>query len=172
MKNNFVKILELTHLSKDGKILSRQENLLNIIHKQGSEFMCRALFDTSAVSVPQLYYFGLDNRSEINFEDTMTTILNSEEPLFNGYARQSADSASDFNVFFSEGFYQAESPILTFFASSGSWGPVQNLFLTNSNDYDGYLISSVPLEESITMNDGELIRMKMIIGLTLLDDSD
>lgn len=169
MKPNLIKILKIEHLSKNGDVLWQNSHLLNVIHKQGCEFMSKALFNSSSVPIPDIYYFGLDNRSSISFDDTMTTIADSDEPVFNGYARQTADpSGSDFNVFFADGFYQAESPIISFFASNGSWGPVNNLFLTNENGYGGYLISSVPLEQSLTMNDGELINLKMIIGFTLV----
>jgi hypothetical protein len=154
-------ILEISHI-RDGKVIWQDKNLRNLFHTTGEEFMLKALFE--GLALPAAYYLGLDNRSAIDVADTMTDLV--DEPSVNGYLRQSVDY-DGFTVSLNSGVNRALSPIVTFMASGGSWGPVRNLFLTNESDDSGYLIASVPLSASATLNPGDNITMRM--GLSLQD---
>ena len=165
MWNGLVKILEITVVSQDGKILWRDENLKNMIHTQGEAFLLNCLFNggISNTYIPSVYYFGLDNRATINASNTMASI--SGEPAIHGYSRRGVSSSGQFNVTMVSGVYQAQCPILSFQASGGSWGPVNNLFLTNKSDYTGTLISTVRLSSPITLNNGNSVNLKMALAL-------
>jgi len=166
---SLLKITELNHFSKNGELINQYRDLPNLVHDEGEEFMLRAIFEGGRVEnsfIPNIYFFGLDNRSAITSEDTMETIaLDASEPSVNGYSRQGVGSTSNFQIELVGGIWEADSPIITFFASGGSWGPISNLFLTTSSDNSGFLISTVELSDTFTLTDGQLINMKMIISL-------
>ncbi len=168
MKQNWhglMKIESIQHLSKDGEILWEDQNIYNTLHTDGEEFLLKTLF--TGTGVPSLYYFGLDNRASIAISDTMTTIdADGTEPGNNGYARQSVSSVGQFTVAQSLGINKASSPILSFTASGGSWGPVSNLFLSDESGINGYLIASVGLSQSITLTSGQSINLRMGLSLT------
>ena len=94
----------------------------------------------------------------------MTTV-SALEPSTNGYARQSVASSGQFYISLVGGVYQANSPTISFVATGGSWGPVQNLFLTNKSDNTGVLIASVSLVQSITVVNGQSVSMQMSLAL-------
>ena len=173
MSNNwhgFIEVLEINHI-RNNKIIWQDFNLKNILHQQGELYFLQILFangQTDAFdninTVPPYYYFGLDNRTTISISDTLASI--SGEPTTNNYLRQVANSTTDWNFTTnSNGDNQAKSPILTFGAYGGSWGPVCNLFLTMqpqiTTNANGYLISSIYLNNSITVVDGDSISMRM-----------
>jgi hypothetical protein len=89
------------------------------------------------------------------------------EPSANGYERIALSSSGVFNVSLQGAHYRADGPIVSFAATSGSWGPIRNLFLTTQSDNNGVLIASVPLSQTITVNMGEAVNMRM--GLSLKD---
>jgi len=130
--------------------------------------MLKAIF-TGDEDIPTDYYFGLDKRTTIREEDNLASLLDEPENAFNGYARQPVASSGQFVVDTSEGHYYARSPILHFSAIGGSWGPVRNLFLSTTiqSDYDGFLVASVPLTQTVTVTDGQSISVRM--GLSLKD---
>jgi hypothetical protein len=167
--HGLVKVLEITHRDATGKVLWQSENLFNILHSEGEDFILKALFlggNAPNTYIPTNYYFGLDNRSVVGLADTMSDIAD-VEPLQNAYSRQSVSSSGHFNIVLVSGVHQANSPILSFYASGGAWGPVNNLFLTDQPGNTGKLIASVPLSQSLTVSDGETISMRM--GLALRD---
>jgi hypothetical protein len=156
-----MKILEINHISNN-KILYQQKNIKNTLHSSGEEFIIRSLFDD--LEKTETYYIGLDNRSSLNVSDTLSTayIL---EPNQNSYERQSA-SIQEFSITTnSSGNVQANSPVISFRSIGGPWGPVKNIFLTTSLGSSGYLISSARLSQSLTVNDGEIITMRMSFTL-------
>lgn len=160
----------IQHISKDGKILWEDKDLYNVLHTDGEEFILRAVFlggKTSNTYIPNYYYFGLDNRTTPAISDTMSDLVS--EPFTNGYVRGAIASTSEFTLSTSSGNKKISSPILTFQATGGSWGPVKSLFLTDKSDDSGYLISSVPLSSALTLNSGESINLRM--NLVLKDDS-
>lgn len=171
-----LKILEIQHLDVKKNVIWEAKNLRNTLHKEGEAFLLNAVFAggrTSNLFIPNNYYFGLDNRSSISANDTMSTIANgSFEPSTGGYSRQAIASISAFTVALTNlgpgSYYQATGPIITFTASGSSWGPVKNLFLTTAINNGGSLLCSVALAEAITVNSGQSISMRM--GISLRDD--
>lgn len=162
--NGLVKVLEVTHLSKDNQILWQRKNVLNVIHQLGEKFILDRLFGSAVV--PNSYYFGLDYRETPTFLDTMASLT--QEPTSNGYIRQEAATDTDFVIELSSGHYLAKSPIVAFNALGGQWGPVRNLFMTDKVDGTGTLISTVQFSaEGITVQDHEKILFQM--GITLAD---
>lgn len=165
--NGLITIVQIQHLDKNGKCLWEDNNLRNMLHYGGEQFVLTAIFSsgntTATTTIPDNYYFGLDTRSTLAAADDMSAITG--EPSINGYARQSVSSTGQFVVSFVGGVYQAKSPILTFTASTGPWGPVKNLFMTNKSDNSGYLISSAPLSQTITVAAGESVTMRLAMSL-------
>ena len=166
-----ITIQEIGLLSSTGELLWKKENLHNMLHDDGEEFIINVLF--GGVGVPSFYYFGLDNRTSLSSTDTMSSLVN--EPSVNGYARQKIASGSSINnasqfTIMTEPPFTAQSSILFFSANNnGSWGPVSNLFMTDKSDNSGYLISSVPLSTTITVAQGTSIYVRM--GFQLSDNS-
>jgi hypothetical protein len=168
--HGLVKILEIEHLDCDGSVLWKAKNLRNVLHTDGEQLLLQSMFvggRTSNTFIPSNFYFGLDSRSTVAVGDIISGL--SGEPTDNGYARFSISSSGQFAVSQFAGIYQAVSPIVTFTASGGSWGPVLNLFMTSSHDSSGILISSVPLSSPLTVISGQTISLKM--GLSLQDIS-
>lgn len=161
-----MKILEIQHW-RDGRVIWEQKNVKNLLHLEGEEYILRAAFTGGKTSdvIPERYYLGLDNREVVNAEDTMDFLIT--EPTGNGYTRQDILSAGDFTVSKDEnsGHYRAISPIVAFQASGGTWGPVQNLFLTDTADSTGYLISTAKLDTIITVSDGDSVTMRISLQL-------
>ncbi len=159
-----LKILEI-QLIENNKIIFEKRNLKNLMHLQGEEYFLNVLFSGS--SIPTYYYFGLDNRENLDVLDTLDDLY--QEPSRYGYSRQSVDSSSGWTFSTSGSIYRAVSPIITFTASGGSIGPIQNVFLTTQDSgestVDGYLISSIYLESSITILDGNSISLRASVGL-------
>jgi hypothetical protein len=158
MWRGLIKILEIQHLSKNGEVLWRSENIRNVLHSEGEEFMLTSLF-VDASTIPSDYVFGLDNRLTTAADDTMADV-SIVEPAGNGYFRQAVASDGQFTISVVNNIHRANSPIVTFSAAGGSWGPVRNLFLTNQPDSSGFLIASVPLAQ-----DGESVSMRMALSL-------
>jgi hypothetical protein len=80
--------------------------------------------------------------------------------------RQSVNTSSFAFVTNSLGDYQANSPVVIFRAVGGSWGPVKNIFLTTQpNNTNAYLISSVPLGANLTLQDQEMVSMRIGVAL-------
>jgi len=166
--HGLIKIIEIQHLSKDGEIIWEDHDLYNVLHATGEQFILSAVFaggQTNSV-IPSSYYFGLDNRTSLLAADTMSTIAsNNSEPTTNGYVRQAVSSDSEFVVTQVSNVNRATSPIVTFTATGGSWGPISNLFLTDALAFGGFLIASVPLSTALTVSSGESINMRMALAL-------
>lgn len=162
-----MKILEIRHCDAQGNILFEQENILNLLHLDGEEFLLRAAFTGGQVSsiIPENYYLGLDNRQSVSADNTMDDLIG--EPSGSGYERQPISSNGDFNINLDASHYLATSPIVAFRATSGSWGPVSNLFLTDQDDNSGYLISTIVLESPISLSLGSSVTMR--IGMRLME---
>lgn len=167
-----MKVIEIKHL-RDNQVLWHKKDIKNILHLDGEEFLLRAAFTGGQDSsvIPENYYLGLDNRVALDEEDTIDNLLG--EPTGNGYERQEVSSSGDFTVADENGHFRATSKIVSFRAEGGSWGPVSNLFLTDSESDDGYLISSVALSDdpenpiNIEVADGDTLTLRL--ALTLRD---
>jgi len=162
-----MKVLDIQHLDKNKNVLWQQQNINNLLHLRGEEFILRAVFAGGRVSdvIPENYYLGLDNRPTVAVSNEMSDLVG--EPTFGGYTRQPVSSSGDFTVVFENNHYIAISVIVAFQATSGSWGPVQNLFVANAAGTDGTLISTARLEVPVVVNTGESVTMR--IGMTLKD---
>jgi hypothetical protein len=137
--------------------------MTSILHDEGEQFLLSTLF--AGVAMPTNLYLGLDNRTTLAASDTLASLVS--EPTVNGYARQAVNSAS-FTVVFTGGAYQANTPIVTFSATGGSWGPVNNLFLATSSDNSGKLIATVTLNQAdLILIATQVMRIRM--GLSLRD---
>lgn len=170
--HGIMKVEHIQHL-RNGEVIWENKNLNNILHSDGEEFILRAAFTGGSVSsvIPDSYYLGLDNRSVYDVDDTITSLIG--EPTGNGYARQTLSSSGDLTVSQESGHFRATSKIVAFRAEGGSWGPVSNLFLTDLESDEGYLISTVSLSGDpdepifITVADGDQITLRL--ALTLRD---
>lgn len=157
-------VIELQHI-RDGQVIQSFHHLNNLLHQSGEEFILKACFLGGQVSnvIPANYYIGLDSRAEIAITDTMTSITS--EPSGSGYDRQTISSAGAFVISLDGDVFKAVSPIVTFQAVSGPWGPVTNLFMTTALDDSGYLICSVVLPQAITVAAGDSVTMRMAMAL-------
>jgi len=165
--NGLIKVLEIWKTDAQGNVVWRDENLYNIFHLSGEEFILRAVFagGVDNAYIPENYYFGLDNRTSLAASDTLETVT--AEPNDNGYARVAVSSDGIFSVSLVGSHYRATGPVISFSADGGSIGPVTKLFLATSNDDSGALIASVPLTQTLTLSDGEGVNVRM--GLSLKD---
>lgn len=168
MKNwhGILRIIEIQHLDIKGEILWEAKNILNLLHKDGEEFLLRAAFTGGRVStiIPDNYYLGLDNRSGVAFANTMDDLVG-EPSTTKGYARQAVASSGDFAINFEQNHHVATSPIVAFQAITGNWGPVSNLFITDKADNTGYLIATAILPSGVVVEAGQSITMR--IGMQL-----
>jgi hypothetical protein len=163
--NGIMKVISFEHLSKNGEILHKEENLLNILHYEGEELILKILF--SGEVVPSNYYIGLDSRTSLQASSGIGSVYG-YEPIANAYTRQAVQSSSFSVITTNSGNRQAKSPTLLFRAIGGSWGPVRNIFLANGLGYSNQvaLISSTSLSRNITVEDGEIITMRMGMALS------
>ncbi len=161
--HGLVKITELKHW-RNGEVIQEFNNLYNILHQEGEEFILTAAFVDPSI-VPTDYYLGLDNRGSVAANQTLANIFG--EPIAGGYVRQTVSSTGDFTLSLDANFV-AVSPVVVFQAGIGeSWGPVRVLFLTNVSDLDinGYLITSVELPSSITVANGDSITIRLQLSM-------
>jgi hypothetical protein len=166
--NGLMRVLEIYHADSKGNILWEQSNIGNMLHNSGEQFLLNALFSGGPTNtfIPNFYFLGLDNRVAISAGDIMAGLVG--EPTTNGYTRQPVSSTTGFQIATGPNDnYRATSPIVTFRATGGSWGPVQNIFLTDKQDLTGYLIASANLGSPFTMADGDTVSLRL--GLTLRD---
>ena len=168
--NGILKILEVQHLDVKGNVLWEDKNIRNFLHQDGEEYMLRAAFTGGRVStiIPDSYYLGLDNRLAVNTDQQISDLIG--EPSSNGYERQAVNSSGDFAINFEQDHFIATSPIVAFRSTTGDWGPVSNLFLTDKEDNSGFLISTAVLNTAITVSVGEQVTMR--IGMQMKDCAD
>lgn len=160
--HGLVKILEAQHI-RNGEVIWEAKNLYNLLHAGGELFFLTCCFQNDGTYPPENYYFGLDNRATLDVNDEMTDLV--DEPSGNGYARQAINSENGFTIDAVGGVYRASSPILTFSATTGSWGPASCLFLTDKIDGSGTLLASAPLSSEINLDAGDSFTMRMSLSL-------
>jgi len=171
MKFNLMTVLEVSHQNKHGEILFKKYDLKNIFHSEGEEYILGTLFTNTYTPnntfVVTSYYMGLDNRSSLATSDSLVDI-EELETTGTGYRRQEVTKSSFQIVENSNGNYQANSPIIQFNCSGGSW-TAKNIFLATSysSSFTGpkKVISSVPLGSTLSISSGETVSMR--IGLAL-----
>ena len=160
--HGFIKVLEIQQI-RNGKVIWEDKNLYNMLHSGGEQFFLQCLFANDGTLIPDSYYLGLDARDTLLVADTISNLI--DEPTGNGYLRQALGSDGGWSVNQVSDVYRAIGNIIIFSANGGSWGPVDNLFLTNKIDNSGVLIASVLLSSQLTMNDGDSISMRMSLSL-------
>ena len=163
--HGIMRLLELQVLDIDGSVISEQKNINNLLHQEGEEFLLRAAFTGGRVSevIPDNYYLGLDNRQLVDVDHTMDDLIG--EPVGGGYQRQAIQSSGDFTVNFENSHFRAVSPIVAFRSTSGSWGPVSNLFMSDQDGNSGSLITTVTLQSPIALDPGQSVTMRIAMTL-------
>ena len=158
-KNNWngILIIDEIIIQRNNKIIYKEYNVQNIFHASGQYFFLYILFKN--FKNPSTYYLGLDNRNSLTLNNTLLSLEG--EPVGKGYTRQGV-SLNNFSVSVGQnGNYKAAGPTVTFNATTDTWGPVQNIFLTNvSSGTDGYLISSARLLDQVTVTPADSITLK------------
>tara|TARA_Y100000034_G_C6883569_1_gene405316 strand:+ start:1189 stop:1695 length:507 start_codon:yes stop_codon:yes gene_type:complete len=165
-KLHLLRIEKIEHINAQGDVIWEKEDLLNVLHTEGEQYMLEAAFVGGSISnefIPENFWFGLDDRAIIDTEDTLASL--DSEPSVNGYARQAVTSTDGFSVALSSGYNKATAPIVTFAASGGSWGPVSNLFMATTEGNSGLLIATVALGTEVTVPSGDSINVRMSISL-------
>jgi len=169
MNNNWrgiLKIVEATH-TRDGNIIWKANDMYNLLHSQGEQYILETLFYNDGTSPPSAYYLGLDARPTIAYADTMSSLIG--EPTSNGYSRQPLNSSSSgstgWTITTETSLHKALSNVVSFTASGGSYGPCYNLFLTNKSNNTGKLISSVALSTPATLSSGDVLSLRMTLSL-------
>jgi hypothetical protein len=162
-----MKILDIQHHDAEGNLVWEDHNIHNILHLDGEEYLLRAAFQGGQVStiIPEYYYLGMDNRLAITEEDNMDDLIG--EPTGSGYERQPVHSQTDFAINFEDSHFVATSPIVAFRATTGSWGPVSNLFISDAGDNSGYLIATAVMSSAVEVNSGDSVTVR--IGMQLRD---
>lgn len=161
-KLNLLTVDWIEHI-RNGHILWRGENLKNVLHEDGEEYIVTAAFVPGDI-VPDNFYLGLDARPTVVVSDQLADLVS--EPSTNGYSRQAIDSTDGFTIAVNDGgYFEATTAIVGFAAGGGSWGPVKNLFLSTTQNNDGYLIATVALTSDLTLSDGDYVSMRMKIAL-------
>lgn len=163
-KIRLMTILAIRHRDAEGRVVFGRDDLLNVVHSSGEEYMLNVLF--SGLGAPPFYYMGLDSRDAPEASDSMAG-LQGLEPSSNGYERQSVNSGGFAVAVNAAGAWQATGPTVLFRASGGSWGPIKNIFLCTGLGYETpALVSSVPIGQNITVQDGETVTMRMAMSLS------
>lgn len=164
--HGILKIVEAKQI-RNGTIIWNANNMYNLLHSEGEEFILRTLFYNDGNSPPSAYYLGLDSRPSIAYADTMSNLIG--EPSGYGYARQALNSSSTGNTGWTitteTSLHKALSNVVSFTASGGSYGPCYNLFLSNKSDNSGKLISSVALSTPATLSSGDILSLRMTLSL-------
>ena len=157
-------VLEMEHLDSSGAVLHREENVRNMLHDAGEDFILKVLF--GGTTLPANYYIGLDSRTSLVASTTISQLYG-PEPTSNAYERQRIQS-DNFSVTTGQSSHKATSPAILFKAVGGSWGPVKNIFLSTGLGYAAgvVLVSSASLSRTITVSAGEIITMKMAMSLS------
>lgn len=165
--NGIFRIIEADLFDKDGKSIWHVEDLKNIIHKTGAEYILQKTFNNSLSTGTSLFWFGMDNRPSLTYNDVDDNIIG-EPSGSNGYQRFSVSTSGQFIAApSSQANYELISPNLTFTCSQNSWGPVSNLFVSTAPVSNGYLISSVRLTQPISLSSGQSFVVRM--GLSLFN---
>lgn len=161
---HLLKVIE-AQLWRDGKVVWETRDRPNTLHSLGTKFVLQGLFNTAEVGIPPFYYAGLDNRPSPAVGDLLSGI--NTEPATFGYQRVAISSSNGFVVSVVDDVYQATSGVLTFNATGGTWGPVQNVFLATTNDNTGILVSTIQLDGPHFVNDAEKLTLR--VGVSLKD---
>lgn len=159
-----MRITELVHSDRFGNVVEIRRDLPNTIHLLGEEFVLGVLF--AGVAIPGSYYMGLDSRESIYASDSISD-LEGAEPFGDGYERKAIESDNFSISSAGPNARRADSPVVLFTASGGSW-TVRNVFLSTGLGYGtgSVLVSSAPIGQEIQVSSGETISMRMAMSLS------
>ena len=79
----------MKHMDSSGTVLHKEENVKNMLHHAGEEFILKVLFGGTAL--PSNYYIGLDARTSLVESSTISNLYG-PEPTSNAYERQRIQS--------------------------------------------------------------------------------
>lgn len=160
---NGILIIDEFIVHRENKIIYKENNIKNMFHANGQFYFLKILF--KHLNAPNSYYLGLDNRSVLSLDDTLESL--DKEPVGKGYIRQSI-SSNNFQINENQnGNYRVVGPTVTFNATTNSWGPVKNIFLTNvASGTGGYLVSSARLAEEIKLNPPDSATLKFAFAFS------
>lgn len=173
-KIHVLHIAKIEHRNKNGELLWSDENLVNLLHDEGEQYILSAAFATGMTgygAVPATLYLGLDTSAR-TLAETDTLALVTENIADNGYSRKPLSTAGtgvvgqDFVIVQPATFYQAQSSIQQWACVNAAWTTITKLFLATSLDNTGKLICSVPLSLSRTLAVGDTINAAIYIGLS------
>ena len=136
--NGLVTIEELVVRDND-KIIYEAKDLKNILHTGGQELFLGCMFKN--VSIPTTYYVGLDNRSTILANQSMSDI--SGEPNVSGYARQPLIKDTDFSFATTTNPVKIRSSTVVFSYAGFSYSATDMFLCTVATGTSGILISTV-----------------------------
>lgn len=158
----FMRVVYLKHYSNN-KLVSECYDMSNMLHISGQHFLLSACFNTIVQAIPSSYYIGLDNRTLIQLSDNMVNLVG--EPSGYGYGRQPVSSVTGWTITNYTLGVSATSPVVSFTASGGSYGPISNIFLTTKLDNTGSLIATAPVGGSRMINNNDIITMQLAVSL-------
>lgn len=168
-KSGAYTLWDFSQKTKGGLWVGYGKRIHNIWHDDGEEWLAKAVFSRNdGVALFNQIYIGLDNRTSPGETNNLGNL--SGEPTSNGYSRQAVDTTTgtpnDWTASLTGGDWQAASAQQTFSASGGSWGPVQQAWLTDKNTATSgkYLICTAALSTSRTLNDGDSLKVTYTIS--------
>lgn len=165
--HGIMKVASIQHISK-GKVIWEENNLYNMIHSDGEQYILETLFYNDGTKPPANYWLGLDNRVILNYSDTIADLTG--EPIAGGYARQPISSSTESNSKWAiipdtgPAQHKAVSTIVQFSSDVTGFGPCNNLFLS-TDEASGVLISSVRLSNEVQISNGDYIYLRMVLSL-------
>jgi hypothetical protein len=160
---NGLVLLEEIKITNDitQEVVFYDKDLKNVLNVGGQSLILGCMFLNTAV--PTIYYVGLDSRTSITANQTMTDI--SGEPSGNGYLRQPLNTGTNFEFVPLASPPKIRSTTVTF-SATGVGYTASDMFLCNVNTgYSGILISSIPFGTTLTVNPGNTVSMKFAMTL-------
>ena len=169
------------HISKEGELLWRADNMPNIWCDEGELVMLTSLFAGSYANYGTTplgkwnLYVGLGTQAPAE-GNTLAQVTGEQSPAY-GYARQplvvydDGTAGKDWVITQPAAAYQAASKTITFTASGGAWSAVTCCFLcthptaTTSGQYTR-LLCEIALSTSRTLQNGDSLQVSLVIGLS------
>jgi hypothetical protein len=179
--HGILKIEEIVHKDIDGTVLWEEKNLTNILHNTGEALLLKTAF--AGGLLPSNYFFGLDSRTiltvnggtsgeSIIYPYIQDNIIVASKPQGEpttgvGYTRVNVAN-NVFTVSLDEDLhYRASGPIVSFLGSGVGWGPVTNFFIGYVIDSQEIILATVPLTQSVTVTNGQVINARVALKLIL-----
>jgi hypothetical protein len=159
--NGLVTLEKLWITDENNKIIFEMQDKKNVLHVQGQALFLGCMFKN--VTVPNLYYVGLDSRSTITASQTLANLTG--EPTVPGYSRQPLTRTTDFELIVDTSSAKARSATVSFTASATSYTASDMFLCTASSGTNGLLISTVSFGTTITVSTTNVVSMKFAMTL-------